>query len=65
MDKLSLQFAKQAALQQIETCTDLGELKKVASSLASAHFASRELMCTLLEDNLKLMAQRCSDCPLR
>lgn len=52
MDNLALQFAEEAALRQIETCTDLAELKKRAVSLMRGHFSSRVLIGQLLEQGL-------------
>lgn len=65
MDKLSLQFAKAAAIKEVENCTDLGALKKLAIAMVQAHYSSRELLATLMQDNMKLLAKRCSNCPLR
>lgn len=48
MDALSLKFAKESALRQVEECTDLAELKKLTSSLVRGHFESRALISQLL-----------------
>lgn len=50
MDALSLKFAQESALRQIEECTDLAELKKLTSSLVRGHFESRAMICRLLLD---------------
>lgn len=66
MDALSLKFAEESALRQIEECTDLGELKKLAAVLTKSHFSGRSLICTLMEQSLRDMTRdRCSDCPAR
>lgn len=65
MDSLSLQFAEASALRQVDSCTDLEELKKLTRSLVSAHFQSRALICQLMEQSLQdLSRARCGDCPL-
>lgn len=53
MDDLSLRFAEEAALRQVEECTDLGELKKLASSLIRGHFSAKALICTLMLQGLE------------
>ena len=50
MDALSLTFAQESALRQIEECTDLAELKKLTSSLVRGHFESRAMISRLLLD---------------
>lgn len=57
MDSLSLKFAEEAALRQIEDCTDLGDLKKLASSLLRGHFSAKALICTLMLEGLKDMSR--------
>ena len=64
MDPLSLKFAEESALRQIEECNDLAELKKLAVVLAKSHFSARSLICTLMEQSLQDMTRdRCSHCP--
>lgn len=48
MDALSLKFAEESALRQVEECTDLAELKKLTSALIRGHFSSRDMICRLL-----------------
>lgn len=58
MDALSLKFAEESALREIENCTDLAELKKLAISLTRSHFSARSLICTLMEQGLRDLARR-------
>jgi hypothetical protein len=44
MDELSLQFAKENALRQVNECTDLEALKDVTRSLIQGHFEARALI---------------------
>ena len=60
MDNLSLKFAEESALRQVEECTDLGELKKLASSLIRGHFSAKALICTLMLQGLQDMHQSAS-----
>lgn len=53
MDALSLKFAEESALRQIEECTDFGELKRLAKVLAHSHFSSRALICTLMLQGIR------------
>jgi hypothetical protein len=48
MDKLSLKFSEQSALRQIDSCTDINELKKLTRSLMRSHFGARSMICDLL-----------------
>jgi hypothetical protein len=41
----------------VEECTDLGELKKLASSLIRGHFSAKALICTLMLQGLPDMRQ--------
>jgi hypothetical protein len=52
MDNLSLQFAEETALRQIDECNDIEQLKTVTRSLIQGHFQARAFMCTLLKQNL-------------
>lgn len=52
MDDLSLRFAEESALRQVEECSDLGELKRLASSLIRGHFSAKALICTLMLQGL-------------
>jgi hypothetical protein len=60
MDNLSLKFAEESALRQVEECTDLGELKKLTSSLIRGHFSAKALICTLMRQSLEDMRQSAS-----
>lgn len=57
MDNLSLKFAEEAALRQVEECTDLVELKKLASSLIRGHFSAKALICHLMLQGLEDMTR--------
>ncbi len=57
MDSLSLRFAEEAALRQVEECTDLGELKKLTSSLIRGHFSAKALICDLMLQGLEDMTR--------
>lgn len=52
MDKLSLRFAQEAAVRQIDDCSDLGELKALATSLVKGHFEAKALIELLLLQGL-------------
>lgn len=60
MDKLSLRFAEEAALRQVEECTDLGELKKLTSSLIRGHFSAKALISNLMLQGLEDLRQSSS-----
>lgn len=57
MDNLSLKFAEEAAIRQIEDCTDLNELKKLTYVLMRSHFSARATICNLLLQGLRDMSQ--------
>ncbi len=64
MDNLSLRFAEESAIRQIEECTDLAELKKLTRTLIKAHFNAKTLICQLMEQGLKdISRERCTYCP--
>lgn len=64
MDQLSLRFSEAAALQAVDNCTDLNELKRLTRSLVKNHFQSRGFMELLLRQNLEEMQRRkCISCP--
>jgi len=48
VDDLTLRFAQEAALRQIDDCTNIAELKALAKSLIKSHFTSRSFIATLL-----------------
>lgn len=48
MDNLSLKFAKESMLRQVDECTDLTELKNLTRSLVQSHFSARALISTLM-----------------
>ena len=57
MDNLSLQFAEAAALQDVDRCTNLEDLKKLTKLLIKGHFQSRGFMATLMKQNLEEMTR--------
>ncbi len=42
---------------QVEECTDLGELKKLTSSLIRGHFSAKALICNLMLQGLEDMTR--------
>jgi len=48
MDKLSLSFAQETAIRQIDECTNIAELKALTKSLMKSHFESRAFIAQLL-----------------
>jgi hypothetical protein len=48
VDDLTRSFAVEAALRQIDDCSNIAELKALAKSLVKAHFEARDLIGTLL-----------------
>lgn len=48
MDNLTRSFALEAALRQINECTNMADLKKLAEALVKAHFEARDLIGILL-----------------
>jgi hypothetical protein len=48
MDELSLGFAQEAALRQIDECTSVAELKALAKQLMKSHFETRSFIAQLL-----------------
>ncbi len=64
MDNLSLKFAEESAIRQIDDCADIAELKNLARSLIKGHFSAKALICQLMEQGLKdITRERCSYCP--
>jgi hypothetical protein len=57
MDNLSLQFAEAAALQDVDRCTNLEDLKKLTKLLIKGHFQSRGFIATLMKQNLDEMTR--------
>lgn len=53
MDKLSLRFAEENAIRQVNECTDLEELKALTRSLIQGHFQARSFICQLLLQGLQ------------
>lgn len=58
MDNLSLRFAEESALRQVDECTNLDELKQLTRTLVKGHFQARGFMCTLMKQQLSEMASR-------
>lgn len=56
MDNLSLKFAEEAALRQIDDCTDLNELKNLTRVLMRSHFLAKATICNLLIQGLQDMS---------
>lgn len=48
MDKLSLSFAQEAAIRQIDECTSIAELKALTKKLMQSHFETRRFIAELL-----------------
>jgi hypothetical protein len=48
MDRLSLSFAQEAALRQIDECTNIAELKALTKKLMQSHFETRSFIAQLL-----------------
>jgi predicted transcriptional regulator of viral defense system len=48
MDKLSLSFAQEAAIRQIDDCTNIAELKALTKTLMKSHFESRGFIARLM-----------------
>lgn len=48
VDNLTRSFALEAALRQVNDCTNIEDLKDLAKSLVKAHFEARDLIGTLL-----------------
>lgn len=57
MDNLSLQFAEAAALQDVDRCTNLEDLKKLTKLLIKGHFQSRGFIATLMKQTLDDMTR--------
>lgn len=56
MDKLSVKFAQEAALRQIDECTNIAEIKALAKSLMKAHFEARAFIADLMLRDLPKVA---------
>jgi hypothetical protein len=52
MDKLALSFAKTQALNAVENCNSLAELKALTKSLVQAHFEKRAFIEMLMRQQL-------------
>jgi hypothetical protein len=48
MDKLSLSFSQEAAIRQIDDCTNIAELKALTKSLMKSHFETRTFIAQLM-----------------
>lgn len=48
MDDLTRSFAVEAALRQIDDCSNIAELKALAKTLVKSHFETRSFIATLL-----------------
>lgn len=52
MDPLSLQFAKESWLRQVEECRDLESLKRLTKILVETYFVSKQMIGDLLLEGL-------------
>ena len=57
MDDLTLNFAQEAALRQIDECTNVAELKALAKTLIKSHFTSRSYIAMLLLRDIEAPAR--------
>jgi hypothetical protein len=57
MDSLSLKFAEESAIRQVDDCQDLAELKRLTKLLIQGHFQSRDLIATLMRQSLDEMTR--------
>jgi hypothetical protein len=57
MDSLSLKFAEEAALRQVDECSDVEELRKLSRSLLRGHFSAKALICNLMLQGLEDMSR--------
>jgi hypothetical protein len=48
VDDLTRSFAVEAALRQIEDCSNIAELKALTKTLIKSHFETRSFIATLL-----------------
>lgn len=48
MDKLSLSFAQETAIRQIDDCTNIAELKALTKTLMKSHFETRAFIAQLM-----------------
>lgn len=52
MDELSLRFAEEKALREVDECTDIEGLRRLTRTLVKGHFQSRAFIATLLRKEL-------------
>ena len=55
MDDLSLKFAEAAALQDVDRCTNLEDLKKLTKLLIQGHYQARSFIGVLMKQGLDQM----------
>lgn len=48
MDQLTTAFTKESMRRQVDDCQDIEQLRHIAKLLLSAHFASKQMIGTLL-----------------
>lgn len=48
MDELTTAFTKESMRRQVDECQDIEELRRIASLLLSAYFASKQMIGKLL-----------------
>jgi hypothetical protein len=56
MDKLAVSFATTQALNAVESCDDLEELKRLTKVLIKGHFASRMFIEQMMRGQLEALA---------
>jgi hypothetical protein len=57
MDELSLKFAEAAAINTIQNCDNLEELKSLSIQLVQANTLYRQTTNQLMQENLKLLCR--------
>jgi hypothetical protein len=66
MDKLALSFAKTQALNAVDSCTDIEELKELTKNLIAGHFEKRAFIELIMRQQLEATyTTGCSQCPMQ
>lgn len=52
MDEVTRGFAQEAAIRQIDNCTNIDELKALTKTLVASQFQAREFIARLLRESL-------------
>jgi hypothetical protein len=58
MDELSLKFAEAAAINTIQDCDNLEQLKSLSIQLVQSNTLYRQTTNRLMQENLKLLCRR-------